>query len=79
MSPEERGPIEGPLRRKAETDRVREGISEGFRLAEPEWVAPEVREQLSPSPTSPALPFPLALCKDWFSHSTDYHIPPLKR
>ena len=38
-SPEERGPVEVPLRRKAETERVREGISEGFRSAEPERVA----------------------------------------
>ena len=33
-------PTEAPLRRKAETDRVREGISEGFRSAEPGRVAP---------------------------------------
>jgi hypothetical protein len=39
-SPEERGPVEGPLRRKAGTDRVCEGIPEGFRSAEPERVAP---------------------------------------
>jgi hypothetical protein len=38
-SPEERGPIETQLGRKAETDRVREGISEGFRLAESDRVA----------------------------------------
>ena len=39
-SPEERGPIETQPGRKAETDRVREGISEGFRLAESDRVAP---------------------------------------
>mgnify|MGYP001607757944 CR=1 FL=1 len=39
-SPEERGPIETQPGRKAETDRVREGISEGFRLAESDKVAP---------------------------------------
>ena len=50
MSPEERGPVEGSLRRKAETDRVREGISEGCRSAEPNWSLMEVRERLSPSP-----------------------------
>src|SRR5881409_76335 len=33
-------PTEAPLRRKAETDRVREGISEGFRSVEPGRVAP---------------------------------------
>jgi hypothetical protein len=38
-SPEERGPVEAPLRRKTETDRVREGISEGIHSAEPERVA----------------------------------------
>jgi len=38
-SPEERGPIETQPGRKAETDRVREGISEGFRLAESDRVA----------------------------------------
>ena len=34
------GPVEAPLRRKAETDRVRERISEGFFSAKPERVAP---------------------------------------
>jgi hypothetical protein len=38
-SPEERGPIETQPGRKAETDRVREGISEGFRLTESDRVA----------------------------------------
>src|SRR2546427_10573361 len=38
--PEERGPTETRPRRKAETDRVFEGISEGFRSAEPGRVAP---------------------------------------
>ena len=33
------GPVEAPLRRKAETDRVRERISEGFFSAKPERVA----------------------------------------
>jgi len=37
---EERGPIETRPGRKAETDRVREGISEGVRQAESERVAP---------------------------------------
>jgi hypothetical protein len=39
-SPEERGPVETQPGRKAETDRVSEGISEGFHLAESERVAP---------------------------------------
>jgi hypothetical protein len=53
-SPEERGPIETQPGRKAETDRVREGISEGFRLAESDRVAPggEARP-LSARPSSP--------------------------
>ena len=37
--PKERGPAEARPRRKAETDRVFEGISEGFRSAEPGRVA----------------------------------------
>ena len=32
--------IETPLRWKTETDRIREGISEGYRSAEPERVVP---------------------------------------
>lgn len=39
-SPMEQGPVEAKLRRKAETDRVYEGISEGWRSAKPERVAP---------------------------------------
>jgi len=42
-SPEEWGPIETQPGRKAETDRVRDGISEGFRPAESERVTLEVR------------------------------------
>src|ERR1700716_3922102 len=38
--PKERGPTETLPGRKAETDRVCEGISEGFRLAESVRVAP---------------------------------------
>ena len=38
--PKERGPTETRPGRKAETDRVREGISEGFRQAKSEGVAP---------------------------------------
>ena len=49
-SPEERGPIEAPLRRKAETDRVREGISEGCRSAEPDRVAPGGARAVEPQP-----------------------------
>jgi len=76
MSPEERGPFEALLRRKAETDRVREGISEGFRLAEPEWVAPGGARAVESQPRPPlSLPFPLALCKDYLSHPTDMHRP----
>lgn len=39
-SPEERGPIETQPGRKAGTDRVFEGIPEGFHPAESERVAP---------------------------------------
>ena len=46
-SSEERGPVEVLLRRKAETDRVRKGISEGCRSAEPERVAPGGGKRLS--------------------------------
>ena len=53
MSPEERGPFEASLRKTAETDRVREGISEGFRLAEPEWVAPGGAKAVEPQPHIP--------------------------
>ena len=64
----ERGPVEALLRRKAETDRVCEGISEGCRSAEPERVARGGGKQLSsdippfPSPPHPiaAQPVPLA-------------------
>ena len=49
-SPEERGPIEVPLRRKAETDRVREGISEGCRSAKPDRVAPGGARAVEPQP-----------------------------
>ena len=38
---EERGPIETRSGRNAETDRVREGISEGFHQDESERVAPQ--------------------------------------
>lgn len=41
--PKERGPVETVPGRKAETDRVREGISEGFRPAQSERVAPRGR------------------------------------
>ena len=45
---EERGPVEASLRRKAETNWVRDGISEGFRSAEPERVAPGDVEAVEP-------------------------------
>jgi len=44
---EERGPAEVPPGRNAETDRVREGISEGFRLAETGRVVPGGAEAFS--------------------------------
>jgi len=44
---EERGPIETLPGRKAETDRVREGISEGFRLAKTGRVDPSGAEAVS--------------------------------
>lgn len=53
-SPEEREPVEVLLRRKAETDRVREGISEGFRFAEPERVVPRGARALEPQPRPPS-------------------------
>ena len=49
-SPEERGPVEGPLRRKTDTDRVREGISESCRSSEPERVASGSAEAVEPQP-----------------------------
>lgn len=52
--PEERGPFEVLLRGKAETDRVCEGISEDFRLAEPEWVAPGGARAVEPQPHIPS-------------------------
>lgn len=48
-SPEERGPVEARLRWKADTDRVRERISEGFRVSEPNGSLREAQERLSPS------------------------------
>jgi len=57
-SPEERGSDEALLRRKTETDRVREGISEGCRAAEPDRDIPGGGEQLIsdiPSHPSPLL------------------------
>ena len=42
--PKERGPTKTVPGRKAETDRVPEGISEGFRLAQSGGVAPRGRE-----------------------------------
>ena len=44
--PKERGPTEARPRRKAETDQVFEGISEGFRSAEPGRVAPRGMEAI---------------------------------
>jgi hypothetical protein len=49
-SPEERGPIESPLKWNRETDRVFEGISEGCRSAEPERVAPGGTGAIEPQP-----------------------------
>ena len=61
-SPKERGPVETQPGRKAETDRVFEGISEGFHLAESERVAPRgadaitlCQARISPQPI-PATP-----------------------
>lgn len=51
MSPEERSPLEARLRRNAETDRVREGMSEGCRSADPDGSLREMRERLSTSPS----------------------------
>ena len=45
--PKERGPGETVPGRKAETDRVRERISEGFRPAQPGRVAPRGREPMA--------------------------------
>jgi hypothetical protein len=45
--PEEQGPIETLPGRNAEPDRVREGISEGLRLAETERVVPGGAEAFS--------------------------------
>ena len=45
--PRERGPGEVPPRRKAEPDRVREEISEGFHLAESGWIALRGAEAVS--------------------------------
>ena len=58
-SPEEPGPVEVLLRRKAETDRVREGISEGCRSAEPERVAPGGGKRLNSD-------IPPPLTRRWF-------------
>jgi hypothetical protein len=76
--PEERGPIEAQLRRKAETDRVREGISEGCRSVEPDRVAPGGARAVEPQPRTFTLPFRHALCKDYLCDSTDRHRPPLQ-
>ena len=45
--PKERGPVETVPGRKAETDRVREGISEGFHPAQSGRVAPRGREPMA--------------------------------
>lgn len=45
--PEEREPAEDPPGWKVKTDRVREVISEGFRLAETERVGPRCTEAVS--------------------------------
>jgi hypothetical protein len=45
--PKERGPAETVPGRKAETDRVCEGISEGFRLAQSGRVAPRGRSPMA--------------------------------
>jgi len=45
--PEERGPAEALAGRSAETDRVHEGIFEGFRLAEAGRVGPRCTEAVS--------------------------------
>ena len=46
--PKERGPTETLPGRKAETDHVREGISEGFHLVESGWVVLRGAEVVSP-------------------------------
>jgi hypothetical protein len=69
-SPEERGPIEAQLRRKAETDRVREEISEGCRSAEPDRVAPGGARAVEPQPRTFTLPLRKRLCKDIYCDST---------
>ena len=57
-SPKERGPIETQPGRKAETDRVFEGISEGFRLAESERVAPGGEDAVAFCQAPPSLAGP---------------------
>jgi hypothetical protein len=49
-SQEERGPVEAQPRWKADTDRVREGMSEGCHVAEPELVDPEGARAAEPQP-----------------------------
>ncbi len=66
-SSEERGPVEIQPGRKAETDRVREGISEGFHPAESERVAPgdedaialvgRLTTSLKTAPRTPSAPY----------------------
>ena len=52
-------PTEALSRRKAETDRVFEGISEGFRSAKRGWVTPGGAEAMSPpTPADPVSTFP---------------------
>ena len=77
-SPEKRGPIEAQLRRRAETDRYREGISEGCRSVEPDRIAPGGARAVEPQPRTYTLPFHHALCKDYLHDSTDQHHPPLQ-
>lgn len=50
ISSKEQELVETRLRRKAETDRVREGMSEGCRAVDPERVAPGGAGAVEPQP-----------------------------
>ena len=54
--PKERGPVEIQPGRKAETDRVFEGISEGFRLADSARVAPRGADAITLGQAHPSRP-----------------------
>jgi hypothetical protein len=56
------GPAEALLRRKAETDRIREGISKGCLSADPEGVAPGGVEAVEPQ-------YPICLNKSFQTRS----------